>query len=334
MSHIPTGKTAFVLQKMSQFVQEYEASKFNMSSMRAGVSVREIKHNKNGLRIFKLRINKGDRLLFTFDTMRIRPEYRQSIIFLDYCHHDDQAMQGRTIGLHSQDVLEYEPIEERIELEIDQRYADFDYDPNRVITRVMDVQTMAQLLDDREDRAVYYLNDEQFACLKEQDAPTFIFGSAGSGKTTINIHKAFILATQPMNIGYFTYSNYLVEDAKKLFHKIIEQSPEYRADDLIRRVNFHPLNEYMSATINQYNVVTYEQFRTWIIERQPLLLRQLDLPIYDIWKEIRGLIKGMIPKEWLTYRVNIHQKKIPMDLDDVLIFNYKLKNSTQRKQDF
>lgn len=304
---------------MSQFVQEYEASKFNMSSMRAGVSVREIKHNKNGLRIFKLRINKGDRLLFTFDTMRIRPEYRQSIIFLDYCHHDDQAMQGRTIGLHSQDVLEYEPIEERIELEIDQRYADFDYDPNRVITRVMDVQTMAQLLDDREDRAVYYLNDEQFACLKEQDAPTFIFGSAGSGKTTINIHKAFILATQPINIGYFTYSNYLVEDAKKLFHKIIEQSPEYRADDLIRRVNFHPLNEYMSATINQYNVVTYEQFRTWIIERQPLLLRQLDLPIYDIWKEIRGLIKGMIPKEWLTYRVNIHQKKIPMDLVDVLI---------------
>lgn len=319
MNHIPTGKTAFVLQKMSQFVQEYEASKFNMSSMRAGVSVREIKHNKNGLRIFKLRINKGDRLLFTFDTMRIRPEYRQSIIFLDYCHHDNQAMQGRTIGLKNQQLSEYEPTEEMIEFEIDQQYADFDYDPNRVITRVMDVQTMAQLLDEREDRAVYYLNDEQFACLKEKDSPTFIFGSAGSGKTTINIHKAFILATQPMNIGYFTYSNYLVEDANKLFHKIIEQSPEYRADDLVRRVHFHPLNDYMSSAVKQYAVLTYEQFRTWVIERQPLLLRQLNLPLYDIWKEIRGLIKGMIPKEWITYDVNITERKLPTDLVEVLI---------------
>ncbi len=40
LSHIPQGKESFVLQKMSQFVREYVASKFNMSAMRAGVSVR------------------------------------------------------------------------------------------------------------------------------------------------------------------------------------------------------------------------------------------------------------------------------------------------------
>ena len=84
LSHIPQGKESFVLQKMSQFVHEYVASKFNMSAMRAGVSVREIKNNRNGLRIFKLRINKGDRILFTFDTDRVRSEYRQAILFLDY----------------------------------------------------------------------------------------------------------------------------------------------------------------------------------------------------------------------------------------------------------
>ena len=319
LSHIPQGKESFVLQKMSQFVHEYVASKFNMSAMRAGVSVREIKNNRNGLRIFKLRINKGDRILFTFDTDRVRSEYRQAILFLDYCHHDDQAMRGRMIGVSNQQVEEYLTSEESIDEFIDQQYINFDYDPNRVITRVINVETMGQLLDEREDKAVYYLNDEQFECLAPTDAPTFIFGSAGSGKTTINIHKAFILAMQPIKIAYFTYSSYLVEDAKKLFQKILEESPEYRADELLKRVHFYHLNDYISQEVSIYQTVSYEQFRTWVIERQPLLLKQLGIGIYDIWKEIRGIIKGMIPKEWIEYRVNMNEWSLASDLVEVIV---------------
>ena len=304
---------------MSQFVREYVASKFNMSAMRTGVSVREIKNNRNGLRIFKLRINKGDRILFTFDTDRVRSEYRQAILFLDYCHHDDQAMRGRMIGVSNQQVEEYLTSEESIDEFIDQQYINFDYDPNRVITRVINVETMGQLLDEREDKAVYYLNDEQFECLAPTDAPTFIFGSAGSGKTTINIHKAFILAMQPIKIAYFTYSSYLVEDAKKLFQKILEESPEYRADELLKRVHFYHLNDYISQEVSIYQTVSYEQFRTWVIERQPLLLKQLGLGIYDIWKEIRGIIKGMIPKEWIDYRVNMKEWSLASDLVEVIV---------------
>ena len=319
LSHIPQGKESFVLQKMSQFVHEYVASKFNMSAMRAGVSVREIKNNRNGLRIFKLRINKGDRILFTFDTDRVRSEYRQAILFLDYCHHDDQAMRGRMIGVSNQQVEEYLTSEESIDEFIDQQYINFDYDPNRVITRVINVETMGQLLDEREDKAVYYLNDEQFECLAPTDAPTFIFGSAGSGKTTINIHKAFILAMQPIKVAYFTYSSYLVEDAKKLFQKILEESPEYRADELLKRVHFYHLNDYISQEVSIYQTVSYEQFRTWVIERQPLLLKQLGIGIYDIWKEIRGIIKGMIPKEWIDYRVNMNEWSLASDLVEVIV---------------
>ena len=304
---------------MSQFVREYVASKFNMSAMRTGVSVREIKNNRNGLRIFKLRINKGDRILFTFDTDRVRSEYRQAILFLDYCHHDDQAMRGRMIGVSNQQVEEYLTSEESIDEFIDQQYINFDYDPNRVITRVINVETMGQLLDEREDKAVYYLNDEQFECLAPTDAPTFIFGSAGSGKTTINIHKAFILAMQPIKIAYFTYSSYLVEDAKKLFQKILEESPEYRADELLKRVHFYHLNDYISQEVSIYQTVSYEQFRTWVIERQPLLLKQLGIGIYDIWKEIRGIIKGMIPKEWIDYRVNMNEWSLASDLVEVIV---------------
>ncbi|MFR4992969.1 MAG: UvrD-helicase domain-containing protein, partial [Turicibacter sp.] len=254
-----------------------------------------------------------------FDTDRVRSEYRQAILFLDYCHHDDQAMRGRMIGVSNQQVEEYLTSEESIDEFIDQQYINFDYDPNRVITRVINVETMGQLLDEREDKAVYYLNDEQFECLAPTDAPTFIFGSAGSGKTTINIHKAFILAMQPIKIAYFTYSSYLVEDAKKLFQKILEESPEYRADELLKRVHFYHLNDYISQEVSIYQTVSYEQFRTWVIERQPLLLKQLGLGIYDIWKEIRGIIKGMIPKEWIDYRVNMKEWSLASDLVEVIV---------------
>ena len=319
LSHIPQGKESFVLQKMSQFVQEYEASKYNMSAMRAGVSVREIKHNRNGLRIFKLRINKGDRILFTFDTDRVRSEYRQAILFLDYCHHDDQSMQGRMIGVSNQQIEEYLTTEESIDDYVDQQYINFDYDPNEVITRVINVETMGQLLDERDDKAIYYLNDEQFRCLAPTDAPMFIFGSAGSGKTTINIHKAFLLATQPIKIAYFTYSSYLVEDAKKLFQKIIQESPEYKGEEIGRRVQFYHLNDYLSQEVSSYQTVSFEAFRTWIIERQPLLLKQLGLGIYDIFKEIRGIIKGMIPKEWIDYRIDLSNHSVPSDVVDIIV---------------
>ena len=319
LSHIPQGKESFVLQKMSQFVQEYEVSKYNMSAMRAGVSVREIKHNRNGLRIFKLRINKGDRILFTFDTDRVRSEYRQAILFLDYCHHDDQSMQGRMIGVSNQQIEEYLTTEESIDDYVDQQYINFDYDPNEVITRVINVETMGQLLDERDDKAIYYLNDEQFRCLAPTDAPMFIFGSAGSGKTTINIHKAFLLATQPIKIAYFTYSSYLVEDAKKLFQKIIQESPEYKGEEIGRRVQFYHLNDYLSQEVSSYQTVSFEAFRTWIIERQPLLLKQLGLGIYDIFKEIRGIIKGMIPKEWIDYRIDLSNHSVPSDVVDIIV---------------
>ncbi len=65
--------------------------------------------------------------------------------------------------------------------------------------------------------------------------------------------------------------------------------------------------------------MSYEEFRTWVIERQPLLLKQLGIGIYDIWKEIRGIIKGMIPKEWINYRVNIGEWGLATDLVEVIV---------------
>ncbi|MFQ6897596.1 MAG: UvrD-helicase domain-containing protein, partial [Turicibacter sp.] len=94
---------------------------------------------------------------------------------------------------------------------------------------------------------------------------------------------------------------------------------EYRADELLKRVHFYHLNDYISQEVSIYQTVSYEQFRTWVIERQPLLLKQLGLGIYDIWKEIRGIIKGMIPKEWIDYRVNMKEWSLASDLVEVIV---------------
>jgi len=311
LTNLPKGKEAAILEKMSGLVSDFVDSKFNMSAMRNGISVREIKHNRHGLRIFKFRVNKSDRILFTFDTQRIRPEFRKSILFLDYCQHDNQGLRGRAIGLSNQKIEVFSEDEEQFDQRIDLIYEGFEYDPNEVITRVVDVQTMARLLDNRDDKVVYYLNDEQFACLQSHDAPTFISGSAGSGKTTINIYKAFLLVMQPIHVAYFTYSQDLVEDAMKLFHKIVTESPEYKLEELAPRIQFQHFNQFVSNEVSEFQIISYQEFHQWVISHHPILLKQLELEVYDIWKEIRGIIKGMIPKEWIAYEIPLTEVDLP-----------------------
>lgn len=316
LENIPGDREEAVLEKMSRFVEDYRESGYNMAGMRHGVSVREIGNNRHGLRIFKFRVSKSDRVLFTFDVNRLRPEFRQSILFLDYARHDEQGQKGRMVGLANQEILNYDLNEEAIDALIDQKYEDFDYDPNRVITRVIDIQTMGRLMDKQDDKAVYYLNDEQYACLERKEAPAFIFGSAGSGKTTINIYKLFLLAASPIKVAYFTYSNFLVDDAKKLYHKIVEESP---TTNLPGSVEFIHLLEYLSQETNEHRLVAYPEFERWAAVHHPVLLRQAGVSILDVYKEIRGILKGLIPKEWINYRVPSNIGKLAPEVAEALV---------------
>lgn len=315
LENIPLGKEEAVLEKMTRFVEDYRASGFNMAGMRHGVSVREIGNNRHGLRIFKFRVSKSDRVLFTFDVNRLRPEFRQSILFLDYVLHDDQGQKGRMIGLENQTIGHFEVDEEAFDSLVDRQYEAFDYDPNQVITRVIDVQTMATLLDRQDDKVVYYLNDEQYACLQEREAPSFVFGSAGSGKTTINIYKLFLLAQSPIKVAYFTYSSFLVEDAKKLYAKIVEESQKQA---LPGSVEFIHLMDYLSKETASYRLVQYREFERWAAAHHPVLIKQADVSLLDIYKEIRGILKGMIPKEWIDYRVSPAIGKLPPPVVEAL----------------
>jgi len=307
LDHIPGGQMEAVLGKMTRFVQDYRDFGFNMAGMRHGVSVREIGNNRHGLRIFKFRVTKSDRVLFTFDVSRLRPEYRQSILFLDYVLHDEQGQVGRVIGLRNQKIQAYNHVdEEAFDAWVDEASQHYDYDPNHAITRVIDVKTMGRLLDTRDEKVLYYLNDEQYACLQKKDAPAFLFGSAGSGKTTINIYKLYLLALAPVKVAYFTYSSFLVEDAKKLFLKVSEEG----GGNLNGAVEFIHLQEHLSHHTGRHQLVNYPQFQHWVASHHPVLLQKAGIGPLGVYKEIRGLIKGMVPKEWIGYEIDLEAKKV------------------------
>ena len=91
----------------------------------------------------------------------------------------------------------------------------------------------------------------------------------------------------------------------KLFKKIVNESEEVKSEEVLKRVQFLHFNQYVSSELKSYQVISYEAFRLWAIERQPMLIKQIGLEVYDLWKEIRGIIKGMIPKEWIRYEINV-----------------------------
>ncbi|MGL4373782.1 MAG: UvrD-helicase domain-containing protein, partial [Turicibacter sp.] len=290
-----------------------------MSAVPLGFSVREVKGNKHH-RIFKLRINKGDRILYTFRPDYLRSEFKDAIIFLNYCHHDKQILQGKQIKLKSDKWVALEEEEEEVfDQQLDMTYEAFDYDPNVIITRIVNIETMREFAQRKDEKAVYYLNDEQYSCLQTHGTPTFIFGSAGSGKTTINIHKAYVLAQEHLKIGYFTYSNYLVQDALKHFQRIQVEYETPFTSEQSKRVEFQHFNTYLGVVTQKHQVIHYEQFKKWMIENQPSLLKQSTLSPYEIWKEIRGLIKGMIPKEWLDYRFDLQQLNVTADVVENMV---------------
>ncbi|HAX73463.1 MAG TPA: hypothetical protein DCY20_08060 [Firmicutes bacterium] len=319
LSSIPKGKESYVLEKLSLFVNEFNVRKYNMSALPAGFSVREIQGNAHQLRIFKLRINKGDRILFVFNPPVMRKEFNHSIVFLDYCHHDKQVLSGKRRGVNEEHIVELTSEDETFEHAIDQQYQTFQYDPNQMITRVVSIDNLLKWTAIKDDKAIYYLNNEQYECLQTHGQPTFIFGSAGSGKTTINIHKAYLLAMYPNKTGYFTYSNYLLDDAVKHFNKIQEEYEQSFTPEQQKRVEFNHFNGFISSHLGRYDFVNVEQFRKWMIENQPHLLKKSGLTVYEIWKEIRGLIKGMIPKDWLDYVVDLDKIKLKDYVVDGLI---------------
>ncbi|MEG1285626.1 MAG: hypothetical protein RSD22_07820, partial [Romboutsia sp.] len=183
---LPSGKKDFILEKIDKFMEELELNNNEIKNISNSYSVKKIKCDNE---LFKFRVDKGNRVLFTFASKisYIRSEYKESncIVILDYCNHDNQIKRARNLGLN----INYTSIdsEEKFEHIIDENYKIYYYNPDEVITRVVDNETLQELIKKDEKNIIYYLNEEQNQCLRSDLTPLFLFGSAGSGKTTVGV---------------------------------------------------------------------------------------------------------------------------------------------------
>lgn len=165
------------------------------------------------------------------------------------------------------------------------------------------------MAEDNDERAIYYLNDDQFDLISRDIKPLFLFGSAGSGKTTISINKAYILSNNQLKVGYFTYSDNLVDEAKKIFNNIYKNDDTHNDLTNIEEVTFNCLNNYIIRKSQKTSIVNYEQFERWInnILSKNISNRRVKLQPRDIFREIRGIIKGIVAIDWITIEIEIEK---------------------------
>ena len=220
LKNIPKDKKEFVLSKLDKFIEELEDNHYDMKSISNGFSVWKIKGNEN---IYKFRIDSSNRVLFTFTSSisGIRGEFKEEnrILILDYCNHDEQIRRAKELNINIDFIdLNNNEINDSIDdIIIYKMYRNYSYNSESTITRVVDNDKLISLLNDDLKETVYYLSDEQNSVINSP-TPLLLFGSAGSGKTTIGIYKIYALyKNNDINIGYFTYSELLKQETEKVF---------------------------------------------------------------------------------------------------------------------
>ena len=156
-------------------------------------------------------------------------------------------------------------------------------------THLVGEEELQRLFDTGGDELELKLTREQYEILR-RPGPLLLAGSAGSGKTTIAIHRlaAAALAPDPPAVLYVSLSAALVEHAKGLYDDLAAArggTPPSRPDfftftDLYRSLVPRDVREH------QARPMTEALFREWFRKSG----RSLDPAL--VWEELRSILKG------------------------------------------
>lgn len=281
-----------VIIKLADFSEKLLSARGVIRNLPAGFWVRNIK----GTKIFKFRVNNGDRILFTMysDLDRGRNEYDNSILFIDYCTHDEQARVAKrlvNIDIDTTPFLETKnEAEEDVEL-LKTFWSRSGYDLNKSITYVIHNDQLSSFIDKNNKDWLFYLNDEQYECVKHSCSPLFLRGSAGSGKTTVALHKLLANSNSSSRVAYLTYTQYLLDNAQKLYKNYADNSFDtsfYKVTDLCFQI----------LKVADYNLVGLDRFHQWFEENTFRYRFFEGFDPVDLWAEIRGIVKGFMGINW------------------------------------
>lgn len=273
-----------------------------------------LKKMKGTKSIFKFYLDNttGARCIFKYEENDPQIfESENGILLLRAVDHDEQGIIGRQLDNISIDLESFLAFDD-INNDSDKLFTDDKLEKIREMERNikeefiavyslkefitnMDLANKMQVID---DRAIYRLSDNQLRSL-DLIGPVFLKGSAGSGKTLVEISKALKNAHMESNQAYFTFTPLLKDTALNLFDKYKDMS------GIKGNVDFHVMKDYMlkELGLSDFNYFSFERFKQWYKNKNFRKHYQWmkDLDDVLLWTEIRGLIKGYIGND--NYRI-------------------------------
>ncbi len=282
-------------------------------------------------RIFKFRLDSGERILFTFGSCvnYLSSEYADRIILLAIASHDKQSSQS---GFES-DLDRVETLTDLTSGEDvagAQDLTDFDVDPVKLTKNfaVPDyrlesadeffVADVDHYPEDNLELLDVILSKEQGELITEftqRSCPMIITGGAGTGKTILlsHIFHNFVTVNPGENVRsiYFTNSRFLLDNVRA---KVKFINGVYGIDDITQRPNvmFTDISTFLkdilrSRISRDISLISYDDFYRFCRDGDHLNqffrdhnVKLKDVPSpYQMWTEIRGCIKGGLSSEWL-----------------------------------
>ncbi len=210
---------------------------------------------------YRARLNIKDRLLFTFVSFN----KKKYLLLLEVIAHHDYANSRFLRGAQ-------QPREE-------------DLQP---LTRAEDVpQTEIKQLNyiNESAQSIHVLNkfisfDDTQLAIFQVHPPLIIIGSAGSGKTVLVLEK---LKQLKGNVAYISLSNYLVENARKIYF-----SNGYENED--SEVDFLSFNQYLESwQIPEGKEINFRAFEEWFKKHAQHI--KINEP-YRVYEEFKGVLTG------------------------------------------
>jgi|GEM_PF-872593 len=311
---IPREKLQHVRRKLPYYLKKLTDERGNISNMPRGFYARRIQGTTDK---YKFRIANDDRILFIYadDLKGIRIENKCGIVLLAYCSHDEQIRKGRSIEVTGQEEISecdfemksYTPATETTGFcEIEAQYATLHLAIDHTRAYQVEECDLARMAEEGVKDWQYYLNNEQYNCVQIHDRPIFLSGGAGTGKSTIGLHKLFALSkNKDAKLAYFTYTKTLRKDFEKMYHAYQDDYYKSNPNEIMAKVEFHSLHEFCFATLGKkaISLVDYPKFEREFCRRNWFLFQNMQIHQVDIWQEIRGLIKGYMGRYWLRNEI-------------------------------
>ncbi|WP_162150696.1 UvrD-helicase domain-containing protein [Acholeplasma equifetale] len=292
---IPNEKHERYYKKILQLVKAIEKEKTITQEI---INQYKFKKMKGTESIFKFYIDNQDgaRCLCKYEEKDDQIfENEKGLILLQVTSHESQGELGKFFDSKFTNYMQFLTVEDDKDDAYIGNDSDFNNQLGRQFLRTYVIQNNIsdeQLLEEMskiDHKAIYKLSNNQLESINIP-GPVFLMGSAGSGKTLVEISKALKNAHSNIHQAYFTYTKMLKESAEKLYKKYSSLS------GIVGKTSFYIIKNFMMDTlgISESQYMSLDIFLSWMKSKYTSnkykLIYKID-PI-DLWSEIRGLIKG------------------------------------------